>query len=77
MSNITYLTIKEKIKASFESPLGAQLDELFSTSDNRIFIRYKKAKEWCHHLEDKSILHWFEEYNGQDPTPIIRNELLD
>jgi len=71
------MNIYQLIEECFNSPLGQQLDELFSTSDNRIFIRYSEAKEHTNSLDDKSILHWFQEYNGQDSIPILRNELLD
>lgn len=76
MNNST-LPIEEIVQECFNSHLGQQLDELFTTSDKRVFIRYKEAKDYSNHLEDKSILHWFEEWNGQDPIPILRNELLD
>ena len=71
------MNITQLVEECFKSPLGQQLDELFSTSDNMIFIRQLEAREHANYLEDKSILHWFEEYNGCDPEPVLRNELID
>ena len=73
------MNINEIIEICFKSPLGKQIDCIYTTSDNELFLNYDKAR--CHAstkcLEDTSILCWFEEYNGQDPIPIIRNELIE
>lgn len=58
---------QEKINKYFESDLGQQCNSLFSTSDNRVFIRHEegllhtkgKLDENTKPLMDKTIIEWF------------------
>lgn len=58
---------QEKANQIFNSELGVQLCELFSTSDGRVFIRYEEALKHSNGeldketnpLEDKSIETWY------------------
>ena len=51
---------QERINKYFQGSIGSQCDTLFSTSDNRVFIRYEDAvfniKE--EGLTDDNILQW-------------------
>ena len=57
----------EKIDKYFESELGQQCNELFSTSDDRVFIRYEEAVMHANGeldpdtkpLEDKFVMDWY------------------
>lgn len=69
-------TIEQLIAEAFSSELGQQCNSLFSTSDNRIFIRLQEAIAHSKGelsdgiaLEDTSIYEWFEEWHGQDVVP--------
>jgi hypothetical protein len=74
---------QQQINECFESDLGQQLDVLYSTSDDRVFIRY--YEEAVAHTEgrlddntqpllDKTIIEWYpeDEYGIND----IRYEKL-
>ncbi len=58
---------QEIINKVFESKLGQQCNSLFSTSDDRIFIRYEECKlhiggkldENTKPLKDKTIIEWY------------------
>ncbi len=58
---------QEEIDKMFMTSLGEQLDMLYSTSDNRVFIRYEEAKAHSegkldlntNPLDDKTIKEWF------------------
>jgi hypothetical protein len=71
---------QKEVIAVFNSELGEQCDELYSTSDGSIFIRYNEAiahskgelDEDTQPLEDKSIYIWFNEWSGNDPEPQMR-----
>ncbi len=54
----------------FRSELGSQCEELFSTSDDRVFIRVEEAVKYVRGelgtkpLEDQTILMWYEGDDG-------------
>ena len=58
---------QEKINTYFNSPLGEQCNSLFSTSDDRVFIRKSEAALHAigeldsntKSLEDETIIEWF------------------
>ena len=60
---------QKRINKYFIADLGKQLDTLYSTSDDRVFIRYEEAKLHTEGkldpntlpLEDEKIIQWFEE----------------
>jgi hypothetical protein len=60
---------QEKINKFFESSLGQQCNELYSTSDDRVFIRYGEAMRHSEGkldpdtkpLDDKTIIEWYPE----------------
>ena len=62
---------QEIINKYFSSSLGEQCNNLFSTSDDRVFIRYEEALSHSNGtlddntrpLKDKTIIEWFNEYN--------------
>jgi len=72
---------QEKLNNIFEQ--WPELNSIYSTSDDRLFIRYEEAilhtegklDENTLPLNDKAITEWFEEYSGQDSTPNIRTLL--
>ena len=61
---------QEKADKIFETELGQQLGMIYSTSDDRVFIRLIEAKlhtegsldENSKPLEDKTILTWYYQY---------------
>jgi uncharacterized protein YbaR (Trm112 family) len=61
--------IKTKIANCFKSGLGQQCEELYSTSDNRVFIRFEEADKHTlgalnpntQPLMDQTIREWFRE----------------
>ena len=61
--------IEQLIGEAFASELGQQCPSLFSTSDNRIFIRYSEALSHTASLENKAIYEWFEEWHGKALLP--------
>jgi len=75
---------QETINRYFKGDLGRQLSVIYSTSDDRVFIRYEEALRHTEGkldpntqpLEDKKIIEWFEEFSGSDPEPEIRNEVV-
>ena len=76
---------QELINKYFKGDLGRQLNVIYSTSDDRVFIRYEEALKHTEGkldpntqpLEDKKIIEWFEEFSGSDPEPEIRNEVVN
>ncbi len=65
---------QERANKIFKTSLGQQLNEIFSTSDDRVFMRYEE--EAVKHvngeldpdtlpLEDKTILTWYPEYDDE------------
>lgn len=66
---------QELINRYFQSPLGQQCNSLFSTPDDRVFIRYEEAKQHCidNSLNRMKILEWFEEWSGTNADPIVRS----
>ena len=66
---------QETINKYFQGELGQQCNSLFSTSDDRVFIRYHEAVSHSqeNNLDIKLIQEWFEEYSGSDPVPIVRS----
>ena len=67
---------QETINKYFQGELGQQCNSLFSTSDDRVFIRYHEAVSHSqeNNLDIKLIQEWFEEYSGSDPVPIVRSQ---
>lgn len=67
---ICKIKTEQLIKSTFESELGIQCDELYSTSDGRIFIRYKEAllhtdgklDEGTKPLNDKEVKIWYRDF---------------
>jgi len=65
---------QEQADKIFETDLGQQLDKIYSTSDNRTFIRYEEAKLHTEGrlqpngipLEDETILEWYPGYEPMD-----------
>lgn len=63
------MEIQEVVAKAFQSELGQQLDTLFSTSDNRVFVRKEEAIAHANGkldkntlpLKDKSVYQWFDE----------------
>lgn len=63
------MDIKEIVKKAFASELGQQIDGIYSTSDNRIFIRKEEAINHSEGLldkntlplNDKTVLLWWED----------------
>jgi hypothetical protein len=66
---------QETINKYFQGELGQQCNSLFTTSDDRVFIRYHEAVSHSNenNLDVKLIEEWFEEYSGSDPVPIVRS----
>lgn len=54
---------QEKANKIFETDLGQQLLEIFSTSDDKVFIRRSEAIQHIKDssLKDEEILMWFPE----------------
>lgn len=52
---------QERIDTYFNSSLGQQCEELFSTSDDRVFIRIEEARSHTGELTDKTIITWYPE----------------
>lgn len=60
---------QERINKFFESSLGQQCNELYSTSDDRVFIRHSEAQRHTEGkldpdtkpLIDKTIIDWYPE----------------
>lgn len=59
---------QEKANKIFNSDLGQQLDVIYATSDDRVFIRHKEAVlhtegklDGRPPLEDKTITDWYPE----------------
>lgn len=74
-------TIEQLVEKAFSSELGRQCNSLFSTSDNRIFIRLQEAIAHSKGelsegipLEDTTIYEWYEEWNGGDLLPSYYRE---
>lgn len=75
---------QEQMNKIFQTPLGEQCNSLFTTSDDKVLIRYEEALRHVNGqldpnskpLEDKTIIEWFEEYSGSDPMPVIRSETI-
>ena len=73
--------ISEIITKAFQTNLGQQCTELFTTSDGRVFIRLEEAIKHrdglldknTMPLVDKKILEWFEEWSGSDKEPQVRS----
>jgi len=65
----------ETMSKYFQSELGQQCNSLFSTPDDRVFIRYSEASQHCtdNSLDSNSLLEWFEEWSGTDSNPIVRS----
>ena len=68
--------IEQLIGEAFSSELGQQCNSLFSTSDNRIFIRLQEAIAHSKGelgegipLEDTTIYEWYEEWHGGASLP--------
>ena len=57
----------------FQSELGQQCKSLFSTPDDRVFIRYSETLQHCtdNNLDSNSILEWFEEWSGTNSEPKV------
>lgn len=63
---------QEEINKYFKTSLGEQCDELYSTSDDRVFIRFTEADlhrqgkldENTKPLEDQTIQIWYNPYEG-------------
>jgi hypothetical protein len=61
---------QEKMNKIFATSLGEQCDSLFTTSDDKVLIRYSEALLHVEGklvpgslpLEDKTIIEWFPEY---------------
>ena len=68
--------IEQLIGEAFASELGQQCPSLFSTSDNRIFIRYSEALSHTASLENKAIYEWFEEWQRNTPNEIVFNNSI-
>ena len=76
---------QELINRYFKGDLGRQLSVIYSTSDDRVFIRYEEALKHTEGkldpntqpLEDKKIIEWFEEFSGSDLEPEIRSEIVN
>lgn len=64
----------ERIAKFFESELGQQCPELYSTPDDRVFIRLSEAEWHCrqNNLDEDQIQMWFPEWGGNDPEPKYR-----
>ena len=54
---------QEYINKVFQTNLGQQLDCLFSTPDDNVFIRKEEAIQHCNDnsLNEEEIIQWFEE----------------
>ena len=58
------------INSYFNTQLGQQLSELYTTSDDRIFIRHEEAEQHAlgqlypdtEPLDNKTITEWYPEY---------------
>lgn len=61
--------MRDKINKIFNSELGQQVEVLYSTSDERVFLRHSEARlhteglldENTKPLDDKEIKHWYRE----------------
>lgn len=60
---------QERADKIFETDLGQQLNEIFVTSDDRVFVRYSEAEAHANGtldgappLEDKTITEWYPEW---------------
>lgn len=64
------IKMEQSVKSAFMSEIGNQCDELYSTSDGRIFIRHEEAllhtdgklDEGTKPLSDKEIKIWFRDF---------------
>lgn len=68
---------QEKINKYFQGQLGQQCNSLFSTADDRVFIRYEEAKDHSEKLFNEEIIEWWEEYSGKDLGHVIRQEVIN
>lgn len=74
------MDIKEIVKKAFASELGQQLDSIYSTSDNRVFIRKEEAIRHAEGqldkntkpLADNSVLMWLEQYDADNSVGFLR-----
>lgn len=66
---------QETMEKYFKSELGSQCDALFSTPDDRVFIRGVEASQHCvdNKLNPLDIEMWFEEWSGSDSEPKVRS----
>jgi hypothetical protein len=60
---------QEKINKCFNTPLGEQCDVLYTTADDKIFIRHEEAVKHStdNNLDVNAIAEWFRE--DEYPTP--------
>jgi hypothetical protein len=60
---------QEIVNKCFETEFGQQLDQLFSTSDDRLFVRYEEARLHTEGLldpntkplTDNTVIEWYPE----------------
>jgi hypothetical protein len=64
-ANISYQLLQQRVAAAFQSELGQQLDELYTTSDGRIFVHLEQASLHAMgklgntaRLDDLSVAEW-------------------
>lgn len=60
---------QEKTNKIFATELGQQLNEIFVTSDDTLFIRREEAENYCHDILEEgddvtkyNITVWYSEY---------------
>jgi hypothetical protein len=41
---------QEQVNKIFDTDLGQQLNEIYVTSDDRVFIRLSEAQNYCHDI---------------------------
>jgi hypothetical protein len=65
---------RDYVTKAFQSSLGQQCEELFSTPDDRLFIREEEAYRHCmdNNLDAGKIQMWFPEWSGNDELPQTR-----
>lgn len=68
---------QELINKYFQGELGQQCDSLFTTVDDRCFIRYEEAAKHAESLFNEEVTQWWEEYSGKDVEPTIRGEVIN
>lgn len=63
------IKMEQSVKSAFMSELGNQCDELYSTSDGRIFIRHEEASlhtegklDGTKPLNDKEVKIWYRDF---------------